>query len=303
MLSVIIVSYNTRDITLRCLKLLAESLFELKRCMKMSAEVIVVDNASTDGSAEAIKKQYPRVKLIEMRENTGFAKGNNVGMKKSLGDWILLLNSDVFLEKKTISESFEFAKNHQQADIIGCKLLNRDGSLQASYGYFPNLYRLGALMFFIDNLPVVRNFFKSIHIREAGRYASPVKVDWVTGAWVLLKRQVYEKTSGIDEKYFMYGEEMEWMYRAAKKGFSVWFVPAGKCIHLGGASTNNLSRMYASEIKGYLYWYKKHEPVWKLFCLKTILISGAIFKSLVWRLTGNPVRARANWAAMKEVLR
>lgn len=289
MISVIILSYNTRDVTLKCLDFLTKS-------KEVELETIVIDNASTDGSAEAIAKQFPLIKLIKNTKNIGFAAGCNQGMEMARGYYVLLLNSDCFVQPDTIAKCVS-----QKMDVVGCKLLNADGSIQYSWGFFVSLRRAFMLMSFLDNFPLVRQFVDSIHVRDLSRYSKTQEVDWVTGAFVLLKKDVYIKVGGIDEQYFMYGEEMEWMYRMKKAGFKVLFYPEASATHLQGASTKSLARMFVSEMRGYIYWFSKHRSGPAQIMLKIILVKGCLFKALAWTLIGKPELGRQYWQAFSEV--
>src|SRR3989344_3991171 len=171
-------------------------------------------------------------------------------------------------------------------DVVGCKLFNSDGSVQPSWGYFPTLRRVFLQMMFIDNLPGVRQFIDAVHVRDVSRYEKAQEVDWVTGAFVLLKKDVFESVGGIDEKYFMYGEEMEWMYRIKKAGFKIWYNPVSLAMHLHGASVKSKAKMFLSEMKGFMYWYKKHNPVWKQIILKWVLIFGCAIRIPAWAVWG-----------------
>lgn len=266
MLSVIILSYNTKEITLECLGRLYKS-------EEVKFETIVIDNNSSDGSAEAIAKNFSQVRLFINKENRGFAVANNQGMTMAKGDKILLLNSDAYVFSDTLAKCYAHS-----ADVLGCKLLNRDLSIQASWGYFPSLRRVFLLMTFIDNFPIIRKFIDSIHVRDMSRYDREQKVDWVTGAFVMLKKEVFEKVGGIDEKYFMYGEEMEWMYRIKKAGFEVVYSPIAKAMHLKGVSTKSNAQMLASEMKGYVYWFSKHNSQPEKMVLKCFLILGCLVR-------------------------
>lgn len=290
MISVVILSYNTRDITLKCLDHLSKS-------KDVKLEIIVIDNASTDTSAEAIAKKFPQVKLIKNKTNSGFAAGNNQGMALAHGEKILLLNSDCFVEPSTLHKCAS-----QEADVLGCKLLNADGSVQFSWGYFVSLRRVLMLMSFVDNFPLIRKIADSIHVRDLSRYSTSHEVDWVTGAFVMVKKEVYKKVGGIDEKYFMYGEEMEWMYRIKKAGYVVQYFVDAQATHLQGASTKSLSRMFISEMNGYIYWFSKHRSKLAQILLKIILIKGCLFKSIAWTLVGKPQTGREYFTAFKEVL-
>lgn len=287
MISVVILSYNTRDITLKCLEYLAKS-------TGIEFETIVIDNASTDGSAQAIARKFPKVKLVKNTQNVGFAAGNNQGMKMAKGDKILLLNSDCFVKPDTLAKM-------PDCDVVGCKLLNSDGSIQPSWGYFPTLGRILLLMLFIDNFPIIRKYIDSIHVRDLSRYEKEQEVDWVTGAFVMLKKEVFKKIGGIDEKYFMYGEEMEWMYRIKNHGFKVIYFPDAQATHLQGTSTKSTTKMFVSEMKGYIYWFQKHRNSLELFLLKIILVLGCLFKAIAWTLVGKTETGREYFQAFSEV--
>ena len=274
MVSVIVVSYNTREITLECLEKLHES-------TGVEMEVIVVDNDSRDRSVEAIKKRFPKVTIVLNRQNTGFGVANNQGMSLAKGDKILLLNSDCFVTPTTISTLEKAMQAISDTSVVGCRLLNKDGSLQPSYGYFPTLLRIFSLMFFIDNLPVARKFFKSIHVRDVSRYQRVAEVDWVMGALVLLNKKVWERAGGFDENYFMYGEEVEWMYRIKQAGFTIRYIPQAEATHLGGASSPDMSPAIVGEIKGWKYWFSKYHRGWQQLVLPLVVSLGCILRIIL----------------------
>jgi GT2 family glycosyltransferase len=300
-LSVIILSFNTRDVTLECLSDLAVSANVLKSTLGIDTEVFVVDNASTDGSVAAISQGYPSIKLIVNKENVGFARGNNQAMEKATGEWILLLNSDAYLEEDSLVQLLAGAQQHSEWSLMGCQLMNADGTIQPSFGYFPNLLRVALLMFMVDNLPIVKSLVNSIHVRDLTRYELPREVDWVTGAFVLLKREVFAKVGGIDEKYFMYGEEAEWMYRCHLAGYKVGYWPGARCVHLGGASTKSSARMIEGEMKGYLYWFEKHNKPWQKKMLFWIIVAGCYFKFAAWKIVGHKEQSETSLAVAREI--
>ncbi len=248
-----------------------ECLSRLNKSKGVKYETIVVDNASTDGSAQAILKTFPDVKLVESKVNLGFAGGNNLGMKMAKGEKLILLNSDCFVNPDTLA-------NLPDLDVVGCKLLNKDGSVQQSWGYFPTLRRITQMMFFVDNFPIIRKFIDSIHVRDVSRYQTQHEVDWVTGAFVMVRRIIFETVGGIDEKYFMYGEEMEWMYRIKKAGFKIWYSPEPLATHLLGASSSNRAPAVVGEIKGWMYWFAKHNPVWQQKLLPLVILIGCLLR-------------------------
>jgi GT2 family glycosyltransferase len=272
--SVIIISYNTKDLMLKCLS-------HLYKSAEVELEVIVVDNGSTDESVEEIGKRYPEVKMIMNKTNLGFGKANNQGMKEASGEYYLLLNSDCFVEPETIKTLLKAMEAMKNVDMAGCKLLNVDGSTQASFGYFPNLWRIVALMLFVDNLPLVRKFFPSIHVREISRYSRLTDVDWVMGALVLLRKEVFKQTGGFDEQYFMYGEEVEWMKRVKTAGYRIVYIPQTTATHIGGASSPNKAPALIGEMTGWKYWFAKYNSSLEQMILPVVVSLGCMLRIIL----------------------
>lgn len=265
MTSIIIVSYNRLDLVKKCLSCASKN----KDC-----EIILVDNNSSEN--------LPLI-TIKNKENKGFAIGNNQGMKVAKGDFFLLLNSDAFLEKDTVSKLVEFAKAHPDTGVVGPKLLNADGSLQPSTGYFPSLWHVFLIMSTLDNWPILKKFLPSIHVRDFSAFSQTKTFDWVTGACLLVPRRVYEKTNGFDEKYFMYGEELEWQYRMHQQGYKSYYLPTARATHLGFSSSSPANGAI-KELQSYVAFFKKYKPLWQMPILKLIIIFGCflrIFRGLV----------------------
>ncbi len=267
MLSVIIINHNTSEITRKCIDCVLAS-------KNIDLEVILINNTPKD------KIINSKIQIINNKEILGFGENNNIGMKMAKGDKILLLNSDAFVKPDTLSKCYA-----QDFDVLGCQLLNEDLSIQPSWGYFPTLRRIFQFQVFIDNLPVIRKFADSIHIRDLSRLASTQKVDWVMGAFVMLKREVYEKTKGFDENLHMYGEETEWMYRIHKAGFDTYYFPETNCVHIARQS-NTLVSSFLGEMKGYIYWFKKYNSPFEQFLLKLILLFGCAIRIPAWAVWG-----------------
>lgn len=263
MLSVIIINHNTSKVTLKCLDHLFKSI-------NIKFEVILINNTPDD------KISYPGIKIINNKKPLGFGANNNLGMRDALGDKILLLNSDAFVYPDTLAKCYA-----QNFDILGCQLLNEDFSIQPSWGYFPTLRRIFQFQVFLDNFPIVRKFADSVHVRDLFRFQKTQKVDWVMGAFVMFKREVYEATKGFDEGFYMFGEEVEFLYRAAHQKFETWYYPEAKCVHLHGSSTG-LAYQFLGEMKGYLYWFKKYNSAFEQFLLKLILLFGCAIRIPAW---------------------
>lgn len=259
-LSIIIITFNTKKITIQCL----QSIFDSLRDKKISYEIIIIDNGSSDGSFEYFSNLVlgnPQVRYIYNKKNLGFSKGNNQGIKLAKGEYILLLNSDTIILNKAINKLLDYyQKNENKVHFLGPKLLNKDFSPQPSAGHFFNLLAVfGALFLKGDKIGLTR-FSPS----------KTKKVDWISGACILTKKKILNKLNGFDEKIFMYMDEVDLLYRAKKKDLSVYFYPKAKIIHYGSASSSKtypILQMY----RGLLYFYKKHHSPTALFLLKIIL--------------------------------
>ena len=284
--SIIIPSFNTKKLLGNCLK----SIF--KQTKNISFEVIVVDNASTYNikyQISNIKKKLKigNIKLIKNKKNLGFAKAVNQGIKKAKGKYILLLNSDVIILDNAINKSLNFSRRKANVDILGCQLLNKDLSVQPSGGFFPHLPQVFYMMFFIDDLPLMNRFIKPYQQRRLSFYQKIRQLDWLTGAFLLIKRNIIDKIGGFDESFFMYGEEVEFCFRAKKSGGSIWFYPKAKVIHLKGKSSKNGFRQAVlGEYQGLKKFYRKHKPVWQNKLLKFLLKIGAVSRILIFGILG-----------------
>lgn len=267
MLSVIIINHNTPEITLKCL----DHVFKSKN---IDFEVILVNNTPQD------KFKNKKLKIINNQRPLGFGANNNLGAKVAHGDKLLFLNSDAYVYPDTLAKCY--AQNY---DILGCQLLNEDLSIQPSWGYFPTLRRIFQLQIFVDNLPVIRKFADSIHVRDFDRFQKTKSVDWVMGAFMMLPREIFQKSQGFDENFDMFGEEVELQYRMSKLGFETWYYPEAKCIHLHGKSTGT-QYMFMGEYQGYLYWFKKYNSRLEQFLLKLVLLLGCGIRIPAWTVWG-----------------
>lgn len=277
-LSIIIVSFNTKKLLEECLSSVFTSL--KSGDLTKYSEIIIVDNASVDGTQNMIKKKYPQVRLITNSNNIGFGAANNIGIKEAKGDFILLLNSDTKLFPLTIKSSIdELIKN--KADVLGPALLNPDNSIQQSAGYFPNIIRIFTWMLFLDNLPFFYNFIKPYHVKKESFYKSIHWVDWVTGAYFLAKRNVFAKNL-FDPKVFMYVEEVELCYRIKKQGFKILYSEIPTLLHLKGGSGSGQIAGIKEELYGIEYFYRKHSNYLTFLVVKLLLTLGALLRIIIF---------------------
>lgn len=271
-LSIIIPSFNTKDLLDRCLS----SIFESLKDSKTKFEVIVVDNASNDSTVELLNKKYTRVVKIFNKTNLGYGKANNIGIKKSKGDFILLLNSDIKVLESAIDSLLDFARVHP-GSFAGGKLLNEDGSPQSSSGPMFTLPVVFLALFAKgDSLGITRYSPDKVQ-----------KVEWVSGSCLIGPRKVFMDIGLFDEKIFMYMEEIDLLYRAQKKGHDVFFVPQARFVHSGAASSGSRKQPVLNIYRGLLYFYQKHRSIMELRVLKSLLKVKALFAIVIGRLTGN----------------
>jgi GT2 family glycosyltransferase len=234
-LSIIIVNYNVRDFLYQALRSLDKARSGIR------SEVIVVDNASEDGSVEMLRRDFPRVRLIANRSNLGFSRANNLGLKLSRGEFCLLINPDTIVQENVLRVMLDFFQSHPQAGLGGCKILNPDGTFQsACRRSFPTPWVALTKIVGLGTL-----FPKS---RTFGRYNltyrnidESYEVDAISGSFMMVRRTVYEQVGGFDEDFFMYGEDLDWCYRIQHAGWKVFYVHTTSIIHYKGESTRRSS--------------------------------------------------------------
>jgi len=276
-LSIIILSFNTSDLTLQTIN----SIYESTDFNTLSFEVIVLDNASSDGSIKELEKLIDKCenfKLIKSNVNLGFSKGNNLAFRQAAGKYILFLNSDIIVKKGSIEALYAFAEeNDDNANFFGGKLFNKDHTPQASAGPFYSLpVVFGALFLKGDYWGLTRS--------------SPrvnCKKDWVSGACLMTKKETFNLVGGFDEKIFMYMEEIDLLYRAKKQGFKTFFCSNAEFIHLGSASSQGKKYPILQVYRGFLYFYKKHHGQFSILILKVMLQLKSVISIWIGKITNN----------------
>ncbi len=264
-LSIIIVNFHTEELTLDCI----DSVIKNTRGIKY--EIILVDSETT-GKIK-ISKNF---KLIKSKTNLGFTGGNNLGMKDAKGKYILLLNSDTLIHDNVLGEMVLWMNGNPKIGISTCALKNKNGSLQTTGGYFPTLLRVFSWMI-IQDLPFVDNFIKPFH-PKINFYNGEKELDWVTGAFLLTRKEIVDEVGSLDEKYFMYVEDVDFCYRVKQKGFQIIYNPKWSITHFGGASSVKAFPLI-SEMKNIKKFYEKFYPSWQQLPLKILLKLGCL-----WRL-------------------
>lgn len=271
-LSIIIPSYNTKALLTRCLI----SIFTSLEKENFSFEIIVVDNASSDGSPEVVRKKFPHVQLVLNNENVGYGKSNNQAIKKAKGREVLLLNSDIIVQNRAIGALYSFIETKTKV-FAGGKLFNEDGSPQPCCGPFFSL-PVSALMLFAKG-----------DYWGATRWSprEERKVDWVSGACLMGKKDSFKDVGLFDEGIFMYMEEIDFLYRARMKGYETYVVPQARFTHTGAASSTGSRRTPVVNIyRGLMYFYKKHHRPLAVGLLRVMLYAKALAGVTAGRMIG-----------------
>ena len=264
--SVIIVSWNTQDILRNCLR----SIYE--QGGDVDFEVIVIDNASTDGSAEMVRKDFPQVILIENSENRGFAAANNQGIAIIKGRYVLLLNSDTIILDNAIDKTLYFADAHPESAVVGCRVLNPDRTLQRTCFMFPSILNMLLSSTYLYKLFPKNKFFGREQMAWWDR-SDVREVEVVTGCFMLIRQKAIQQVGTMDEQFFMYGEETDLCYRFRQAGWKVMFTPVCEIIHLGGQSSRQKRSKMILQLRGsILLFMKKHNSSLK-YALACLLVA------------------------------
>jgi GT2 family glycosyltransferase len=298
MLSVIIVSWNVRPLLAGCLESLHPLLNHESDNATAPAEIIVVDNASSDGTVAWLRAAWPQVQVVASAENLGFGRANNVGLARACGEWLLLLNPDTVVQPGAVETLIAFLAAHPAAGMAAPRLLYGDGSLQRNAFRFPGLAQV-----FLDLFPLHPRLAESPlngrypAERQAG--AAPFPIDHPLGAAMLIRRAVYEQVGGFDEGYFMYAEEVDWCRRIRAAGWEIWQVPAARIVHLAGQSTRQVAgRMYVELWRARYRFFAKHYPPRFRRVARLLVRAGMLRKTLAVTLDAlrgrrDPAEARA----------
>lgn len=280
-LSIIIVNYNTREMTLACLASVFAGLGDL------SAEVIVVDNASTDGSADAISAAFPRAKVIRSARNLGFAAGNNLALPMALGRNVLLLNSDTLVLGGVLPASVAYMDATPAVGAMGCRVLNTDLSMQVTCSRFPTLLNLVLLTTGAERLgwPAFLDRYRMTRWDRR----SEREVEVISGCYLMVRREAMADVGPLDDGFFFYGEETDWCRRLARAGWSLRFAPVGEIVHHGSASARKLShRRDLLLTQGLVRLHRKHGGRIAAAAAWSILYAFNLSRAAYWR-------ARSRW--------
>jgi GT2 family glycosyltransferase len=302
-LSVVIVNWNTRDLLLKCLSSVHETIRDL--CF----EVWLVDNASTDGSVTAAEERFPKIQVIRNSRNLGFASANNQALRQIKGRYALLVNTDVVLTKGAVQGLFQFMENTPEAAMACGQLLNLDGTKQNSIANLPS----PALL--LTNETLLRILLPKAYPNKLRHYESPVEVESCIGACMMVRKKAMEVVGLLDERFFFFFEETDWACRMRRAGWKVFFIPGIQIFHAQGQSVGHkaTSRLlfYRSRYQYLKKWFPKSYPLMYAAVIIRLLVNtlltgiGVLFsafcrpklrqklivylKILMWHLRGCPV--------------
>ena len=256
-----IVILNTND-----LPYLAECLESLRNCCKTRrVEIIVSDNASTDGSVEMVEAKFPQVKLLKNKENLGFTKGNNVGIRASAGNYVFLLNSDIRVLGDCIDQMADFLDRNPEVGLAGPKVLNRDMTLQCTCRKDPTLWNNFCAETGLAKLFRHSGFFSGEQLFHF-KGERTTDMDILVGCFSAIRRKAMDEVGLLDEGFYMYGDELDWCRRFRSGGWRVVYHPAGQAIHYGGTSTVNKDPVHFAVLRQHSvlrYWLKYHGFFWR----------------------------------------
>ena len=228
-LSIIILNWNVRDLLRRCL----ESIFQ--NTSGISFEVLVVDNASADGSAEMVRNEFPQVKLMLNEGNFGFAKGNNVGLKQGRGDILLMLNPDTEVVGNCLALLCNFIRSHTDAGLVGAEFINEDGTHQPSVRRFPTVWDQSLIMLKLHNIFPRWKVFRRYFMTDAAAMQLQT-VDQISGTFFGMPRRTFDEVGLLDERFFIWFEDVDYCRRVWQSEKKVYYVPSLKIRNRGGAS-------------------------------------------------------------------
>lgn len=283
MVGVSIVEFNTKDLLKKTLNVLTSGK------NKEKLEIYVVDNNSTDGSFEMVKKEFPKVNLIENNSNVGFAKAQNQALKKIKSEYALILNPDTDFNVEVIDRMVEFMDSNPHCGISSCKLVGFDNNLHSNGGDFPLGLSLLSWLFNLESFGIKTNFHRS----DPDYYGMAQEVDWVGGTFMFVRQEVFKKVGYFNEEYFMYFEDTDFCYKAKKTGFSIMINPNVVVKHKSGASSKNPRlNQWIGEFKGLCLFYKREFGVVSYMMLKILIYLSIILRMAAFLILGKGGVAR-----------
>ncbi|HEY7690887.1 MAG TPA: glycosyltransferase family 2 protein [Gaiellaceae bacterium] len=253
----------------------------VEQCLESlgGVETILVDHGSTDGTVELVRERFPEVRVLR-QENRGLGAGLNAGMCAAEARYHLLINSDAWLVGDALERLVAFADAHDDAAVIAPRLRNPDGTLQRSVRGFPTLWRIATEYFFLRKLAPRSRALNAYYAGDFD-HGSVRAVEWAMGSCLLVRRAAVDAVGMLDEDFFLFSEETDWLYRFREAGWSVWFTPEAEAVHVGGATHGG--RMYAENVRGIVRWFGKHRGPREAARARRLLLVALRLRGLVFR--------------------
>jgi len=291
--SIIVVAWNVRELVHNCL----QSVYKETRSIEF--EVIYVDNGSADGSVEMVRAEFPAARIIANPDNKGFIKANNQGIEIAKGRYVLLLNSDAIVLDSAIARTIGFANAHPEAAVVGCRVLNPDRTLQEScFRFYSTLNMLLDVLWLSRAFPKNKLFGRKIY--GGWDYKTVREVNVVVGCFSLVRMAAIKEVGVMDERFFVYGDDIDWCYRFVKAGWKVLFTPAGQIVHYGGQTTKKEAGRFSLQLHGaVLINVKTHySPLTFLGC-RLLTACYLLMRVPYWLLKASTRRKDGKGAALK----
>jgi GT2 family glycosyltransferase len=278
--SIVVVAWNVKRLLSECL----QSVYS--ETTGLEFEIIYVDNGSSDGSVQMVRDRFPRVIVIENPDNKGFIRANNQAIEIARGRYVLLLNSDTIILQNAIAKVVEFADQHTDAAVVGCRVLNPDHTLQGNcFRFYSTLNMLFDALLLSRTFPNSRLFGRKTYGGWA--YDSAREVDVVVGCFSLVRKEAITQVGMMDETFFVYGDDIDWCWRFAKAGWKIWFTPVAEIIHYGGQTTRQAPSTFTLQLFGaYLLNVRKHYP-YRTFVVSRLLTAlYFLIRAFYWSVRG-----------------
>ena len=301
--SICIVSWNTKDLLRKCIQSIIDKTF------KLEYEIVVVDNDSKDGSFDMVKELYPYYRIIQSGRNVGFAKANNIAAAHASGKYILYLNPDTEMLSNAIYGMHKYMEKNDDYGAVGCKILNTDGTIQYTCARsFPNPYKqfceLSGINRIFPNIPA----FSSIEMHYWDHKESR-DIDCISGACMMVRKEVVDALNGFDENIFMYAEDVDLCYRIKKKGWKIYYLADEIIMHHEGASTKKATNKYFSTLQlrdSSVYFLAKHYGAAKARHYKAAVFVGSAIRLLtipVYLLIKNKTGRKAEFRLSEYIVK
>jgi N-acetylglucosaminyl-diphospho-decaprenol L-rhamnosyltransferase len=269
-LSIALVNWNNRDHIERCL----ESIEAAQ--LPFPYEIVVADNGSTDGSQQMLAERFPSVKIVQNKDNGGVARGNNQCIRNSTGRYIYILNNDTIVNRESIETTVKFLDEHAEAGAAGGKLLNPDGTFQSGFDNFPTFWEEFLLVSHIGKC--FNPHFPTYDDTES----SAREVDYISSASIVVRREAIEEIGLIDEEYFIYSDEVDWLYRLWQAGWKIYYLPHVTTIHYGGGSFQPGGKRYTLVYRGRMLFAHKHYSRLYSIVQRAMFAAAALARLGIW---------------------